>query len=150
MSNVHTFDAHNQVQLLLPPSTAASANSSWVAPFADGGGADRAVFMLVLGATTQDVTFKVTQALDSSGTTPKDITGAAIVALTSATDEKVVTIEIGPGAMDDANAYKYVRGEVTIASAGTSPYTLLLIKHRLRNSTVGSQHASYSQQIRVY
>ena len=60
-----------------PPASQVGANESWVQPFADGRGADRAVFMLIGGAIgTNDVVLQLWQTTDSPGTSAKVITGA--------------------------------------------------------------------------
>lgn len=148
MANVHTFDAHHKVDLLIVPAAQGSLNSSWVQPFADGGSSDRAVFMMVVGAVSANQNFKLTQALTSGGGTPKDITGAAITAITTSTDECVVTIEIAPGALDNLNGYTWVRAEVSVAG-GTPVWGLLMLKHRLRYPGVGGQPTAYRQAVIV-
>lgn len=149
MANVHTFNGSSQLDVLIVPATQGSLNTSYVAPFADGGGADRAVFKLTVGATTEDVSMALYQATDSAGTGRKAITGAAITTITSASDECVKTIEIGPGALDDVNGFKYVRAEVTVAAAGTTPYCVELIKHRLRYPGAVDQPSSYAEAVIV-
>lgn len=149
MTIAHTYDASNHLKLLIVPATQGSLNTSYVAPFADGGAANRAVFQITVGATTQDVTMALYQAQDSSGTGRKAITGASITAITSSTDECIKTIEISPGAMDDKNGFKYVRAEVVVASAGTTPYSVQLIKHFLRRAGLNDQDSSYAEAIIV-
>lgn len=149
MANVHTFSGSNLVQVLIVNATQGSLNTSYVAPFADGGSADRAVFKINIGATTQVLDMALYQATDAAGTGRKAITGAAITQVSSSTDEVVKTIEIGPGALDDKNDFKYVRAEITIASSGTTPYTVELIKHRLRYPGATDQHSSYAEAVVV-
>lgn len=147
MANEHTFAENNEVELLIVPAAQGSLNTSWRRPFADGGGAERVVYFLVIGATAGNTDFKLQEATTDGGT-PSDITGAAITALTTSTDEVMVSIEIGPGALDDLNGYKWVRGVVTVAS-GTPPYCVFSIKRRLRRPGEFTQPSSYSQQVLV-
>lgn len=148
----HTFNDNFNLKVLQAPATQGSFNSSWENPFTDG---NRSVYLLVVGATTENVSMKLTQATSSGGAGAKDITGAAIAAITSATDNVAVSIEIAPGALDptpdsDGNhQFKYVRAEVTVASAGTTPCTLLRLDHNLRYHGFSAQHATYSQQVQV-
>lgn len=149
MANVHTFNGSSKLSLLIVSAAQSSLNSSWISPFADGGGADRAVFILNIGVVSSStVAMKITQATDSSGTGAKDITDAAITAVTTSTDESLNTIEIGPGAMDDVNGFKFVRAEVTVG-AGTPVYSVTLLKHRLRYPGIGGQDTSYRQAVIV-
>lgn len=149
MANVHNFSESHIVRHLIVNATQGTTQSAWVDPFVSGE-ADRCVFMLILGATSENVDFSLTQATNTSAGGEKAITGASITTLTSSTDEVVVTIEIGPGALDDVNEFKYVSATVTVASAGTSPFAVLQINHRLRYPGIQSQHASYSQQVIVF
>ena len=145
----HNFDLNNKVDLLIVPADNGDVNTSYVQPFADSTGANGAVFMLVVGAAGGNVDFKLTQATTSGGAGAKDITGAAITALTTSTDECIVTIEIGPGALDDAGGFTYVRGEVTVAGSNTAIYGLVYIRHWLRYPGVGTQPTAYRQQVKV-
>lgn len=148
--NPHTFHLNSPVQLLIDPADQASANSSWVAPFASGYRAERAVFIMPVGTiAAEEIDLKITQATDSSGTGAKDITGAAITQITTAGGNEVVSIEIGPGALDDANGFKYVRAEVTVDNAGAEPYAVLLVKHRLRHAVSDAIDSTYSQYVVV-
>lgn len=148
MANVHTFNGSSKLQLLIVPAAQASLNTSWVSPFADGGGADRAVFLLTVGAIAGTVAMKITQATSSAGAGAKDITGAAITTVTTSTDESLNTIEIAPGALDDTNGFKWVRAEVTVVT-GTPVYSVTLLKHRLRYPGIGGQDTSYRQAVIV-
>jgi hypothetical protein len=154
MSNVHTFNGSNKVQLLIPCADNGDVNTSWVNPFSDGEGAERAVFLISVGTVGAQLDMTLYQAQDASGTGRKIITDAAITQVSSANDEKVATIEIGPGALDDPNGFKYVRAEVVVAGSATEEYTVLLIKHRLRYpgigwSGVGAQHSTYDEAVTV-
>lgn len=153
---VKTFDQHNLVTLLDPPADQAGAGSSWVSPFADGRGADRAIFMLVTGDVAADVTLTLTQATDSSGTDSKPIPGATLTVPAGNTGA-VSTIEIGPGALDnigdpaedDGNS-DFVWVQATVSTTGTELHTLLYIQHNLRYPGQFSQDATYLSQVRVY
>ena len=144
----HRFDENVYMDVLITNAAQGSANTSYVAPFADGGGANRAVFALVLGAAAGNVDFKLQQATNSSGGSVKDITGAAVTTITTSTDECLVTIEVTPSALDDINGFKYIRGVVTVAS-GTPAYTVLYIKHALRRAGEFTQGADYTQAVFV-
>lgn len=150
MANMHTFDLNFIVDYPIVSASQGSLNSAWVQPFADGAGGDRAVYMLVLGDTAQNLDMKLTQAVNSSGGSAKDITGAAITTITSSTDQKIVTIEIGPGALDDPNLFNYVRAEITIASSGVGIWGLVYLRYRLRTPGIQTQPSAYAQAVRVY
>jgi hypothetical protein len=145
----HTFDGSHKLQSLIIPVDQGDVNTSWVNPFSDGGGADRAVFVLFIGTVGGGATVDVAlfQATDAAGTGRKAITGADLTQITPANDEKLASIEIGPGALDDANGFKYVRAEVNCSA--TEIYGVFLIKHRLRYPGIGDQHTSYDDQVIV-
>lgn len=149
MANVHTFAENHIVGLLVAPVTGATSTTTYIAPFADGGGADRIAFFLAVGAITEEVDMKLVQATDSAGTGSKDITGASITQLTSATDEKLVSIEIGPGALDDLNGFKYVAAVITVDNSASELHTAWYVKHRLRYPGLRSQPSSYAEQVLV-
>lgn len=142
----HKFDENVFVDVLITNAAQGSLNTSYVTPFADGGGANRAVFALLIGAASADVDFKLEQATSSGGGGAKDVTGASITTITTSTDECFVTIELGPGALDDKNGYKYVRGVVTVAG-GTPVYSVLLFKHAMRRAGEFTQGSNYTQQV---
>lgn len=150
MTNIHSFDLNNLVDLPVVPATNGDTNTSWVQPFADGYGADRAVYVLVLGAAANTVDFKLTQATSSGGAGAKDITGATVTQITTSTDEGLWTIEIGPGALDDLNGFTYVRAEVTVGSTDTAVFGIMYIRHRLRRPGEYDQPTAYKQSVRVY
>lgn len=149
MANYNTFSENHQVQLLLAPADQGDLTTSYVAPFADGGGANRATFFAVIGATTEEFDMSLLQATDSSGTGSKAIAGAAITQITSSTDEVIVSIEIGPGALDDIGGFKYVAAQVVLDGSGTCPYTVFLVKHQLRRPGDFTQDATYAEAIEV-
>lgn len=153
---VKSFDQHNLVQLLDPPADQVGANSSWVQPFADGRGADRAVFMLVVGALdTNEVVLELWQAEDSAGLNAKVIPNTTVTIPVTSTGE-VVTVEIGPGALDNItdaadtgnSTFTWVQARVTTAAQNL--WTLVYFRHNLRYPGFYSQDATYSQQIRTY
>lgn len=149
MTSYHTFDANHKLQLLLPPADQGDVNTSWVSPFVVGE-ANRAVFMFVIGAVGANLDAKITQAQDSGGTGAKDITGAALTAITTTTDNVIATIELAPGSLDDVNGFTYVRAEVTVAGASTGIYAVVYMLHSLRYPIAGDQHSTYSQYVRAY
>jgi len=151
---IKSFDKNNLVVLLDPPASQVGANSSWVQPFADSKGADRAVFMLVTGIVgTNDVVLALYQAQDSGGTGAKVITGATVTAALGTTG-KIGTVEIGPGALDndpdsDGNStFSWVQARVTAASAEL--WTLIYIRHNLRYPGAHTQDATYLTPVTVY
>lgn len=149
MTSYHSFDANHKLELLLPPADQGDLNTSWVSPFVVGE-ANRAVFMFVIGAMGASLDAKITQATNSSGGSAKDITGAALTTITTATDNVIATIELAPGSLDDANGFTYVRAEVTVAGASTGIYAVIYMLHSLRYPIAGDQAATYSQYVRAY
>lgn len=146
---IHSFDKNNLLILLDPPASQVGANSSWLQPFADAKGADRAVYMLVTGIVASNtVAFELWQATTSGGAGAKVITGTTITPIQIASTGEIVTVEIGPGAVDDKNGYTWVQGRVT--SAAANPFTLIYIRHNLRYPGYYDQDATYTQQLRVY
>lgn len=151
---VKSFDQHNLVYLLDAPSNQVGANSSWVQPFADGKGADRAVFMLIAGAVgSNDVVLQLYQAQDNAGTGAKIITGAT-AQVTTTNANGVCTVEIGPGALDNVvdedgkSTFTWVQARVTASSA--EDWTLLYFQHNLRYPGKYDQDATYVQITRLY
>ena len=151
MANVHTFNGSNRLRQLIGLAAQGSLNTNWINPFASSGSngdADRAVFVIWVGTLSDDVDAKVTQAQDATGTGAKDITGAVWTTFTTTEDERFRSVEIGPGALDDANGFSFVRVEVTVAS-GTPVYGVFQINHRLRYPGIGGQDATYDEQVIV-
>jgi hypothetical protein len=71
----------------------------------------------VLG-TSATVDAKLQQALDSSGTSAKDITGKAITQIVKATgDNKQVLINVKPEELDTVNGFGFVRLLLTVGVA---------------------------------
>jgi hypothetical protein len=151
VNTAKTFHLSQKYSLEIPFASQASSNSSWVAPFADGGFSGVATFFLTVGAITQNVTFKLTQAQDSSGTGAKDITGAVLAtAFTSSTDNATRSIAVQPGALDDANGFKYIRAEVTVSGGASEIYGVQLVLGDLRyNPPFWTQDATYTAQVTV-
>jgi hypothetical protein len=60
------------------------------------------------------------QALDSSGTSAKDITGKAIIQIVKATgDNKQALINVKPEELDTVNGFGFVRLSVTVGVAAS-------------------------------
>ena len=73
----------------------------------------------VLG-TSATVDAKLQQALDSSGTSAKDITGKAITQIVKATgDNKQALINVKPEELDTVNGFGFVRVTVTVGVAAS-------------------------------
>lgn len=151
---IKSFDQNNLVILLDPPAAQAGANSSWLQPFADSKGADRAVFMLVSGIVSNaDVVLALYQAKNSSGGSAAAISGATSTISNPSTGE-IVTVEIGPGALSadvlsDGNSdFDWVQARVTANSGDV--WGLIYIRHNLRYPGYFDQDATYSDQVRVY
>ena len=73
----------------------------------------------VLG-TSATVDAKLQQALDSSGTSAKDITGKAITQIVKATgDNKQALINVKPEELDTVNGFGFVRLSVTVGVAAS-------------------------------
>ena len=73
----------------------------------------------VLG-TSATVDAKLQQALDSSGTSVKDITGKAITQIVKATgDNKQALINVKPEELDTVNGFGFVRLSVTVGVAAS-------------------------------
>lgn len=146
---MHTFDKSVKIRSLIVNADNGDLNTPWVQPFSGGASADRAVFMISVGTVGAQLDMALYQATDAAGTGRKAITGAALTQVDSNNDESIKTIEIGPGALDDKNGFKYVRAEVVVAGSATEVYTVALIQHRLRYPGIDDQHASYDEQVVV-
>lgn len=153
MANVHTFDGSHKVRSLIDPAAQGTLNSAWVAPFSTSGragDADRAVFFLFTGTLDADDTIDVEiwRAKDASGTDAELIPGAVLTQVTDENDEAIKSIEIGPGAMSDAEGFTHVQAQVTVAN-GTPVWGLFQINHRLRYPGTGGQDETYDEQVIV-
>lgn len=147
MSNIHSFDKHFMPKLVVPPASQASANSAWELAFADSAVADRFLALVFWGAVGTSIISKVTQATDSGGTGAKDITGAVFAAAITAAN-RFGTIDLGPGALDNANGFKYVRVETTVV--GTVVWGVITMRYSLRHTGRLTQDTTYAATIRVY
>jgi hypothetical protein len=77
---------------------------------------------------TATLNAKFQQASDSGGTGAKDVTGAAITALTQAgtDDNKQALINLDQGSLDFNNGFRYVRLSVTLGTAGADAAAFVL------------------------
>ena len=102
-----------------PASQAAGAASTGWVPVANYFGFLALVQTGVLG-TSATVDAKLQQALDSSGTSAKDITGKAITQFVKATgDNKQALINVKPEELDTVNGFGFVRLSVTVGLAAS-------------------------------
>jgi hypothetical protein len=102
-----------------PASQAAGAASTGWVPVANYFGFLALVQTGVLG-TSGTVDAKLQQALDSSGTGAKDISGKAITQIVKATgDNKQALINVKPEELDTVNGFGFVRLSVTVGVAAS-------------------------------
>ena len=96
----------------------------------------------VLG-TSATVDAKLQQALDSSGTGAKDISGKAITQIVKATgDNKQVLVNVKPEELDTVNGFGFVRLTVTVGvAASITSAQLLGVNPRYAPAEVGNQAA---------
>jgi hypothetical protein len=96
----------------------------------------------VLG-TSATVDAKLQQALDSSGTGAKDISGKAITQIVKATgDNKQVLVNVKPEELDTVNGFGFVRLTVTVGvAASITSAQLLGVNPRYAPADVGNQAA---------
>ena len=96
----------------------------------------------VLG-TSATVDAKLQQALDSSGTGAKDISGKAITQIVKATgDNKQVLVNVKPEELDTVNGFGFVRVTVTVGvAASITSDQLLGVNPRYAPADVGNQAA---------
>ena len=96
----------------------------------------------VLG-TSATVDAKLQQALDSSGTGAKDISGKAITQIVKATgDNKQVLVNVKPEELDTVNGFGFVRVTVTVGvAASITSAQLLGVNPRYAPADVGNQAA---------
>jgi hypothetical protein len=96
----------------------------------------------VLG-TSATVDAKLQQALDSSGTSAKDISGKAITQIVKATgDNKQVLVNVKPEELDTVNGFGFVRVTVTVGvAASITSAQLLGVNPRHAPADVGNQAA---------
>ena len=96
----------------------------------------------VLG-TSATVDAKLQQALDSSGTSAKDITGKAITQIVKATgDNKQALVNVKPEELDTVNGFGFVRVIVTVGvAASITSAQLLGVNPRYAPADLGNQAA---------
>lgn len=125
-----------------PASQAAGAASTGWVPVANYFGFLALVQTGVLG-TSGTVDAKLQQALDSSGTGAKDISGKAITQIVKATgDNKQVLVNVKPEELDTVNGFGFVRVTVTVGVATSITSAQLLgVNPRYAPADVGNQAA---------
>jgi hypothetical protein len=125
-----------------PASQAAGAASTGWVPVANYFGFLALVQTGVLG-TLATVDAKLQQALDSSGTGAKDISGKAITQIVKATgDNKQVLVNVKPEELDTVNGFAFVRVTVTVGvAASITSAQLLGVNPRYAPADVGNQAA---------
>ena len=96
----------------------------------------------VLG-TSATVDAKLQQALDSSGTSAKDITGKAITQIVKATgDNKQLLINVKPEELDTVNGFGFVRLLLTVGVAPSQTSAQMLgLNSRFAPADVSNQAA---------
>ena len=125
-----------------PASQAAGALSTGWVSVANHLGFLAVVQTGVLG-TAATVDAKLQQALDSSGTGAKDISGKAITQIVKATgDNKQALINIKPEELDTVNGFGFVRVTVTVGvAASITGAQLLGVNPRYAPADAGNQAA---------
>jgi len=125
-----------------PASQAAGAASTGWVPVANYFAFLAVVQTGVLG-TSATVDAKLQQALDSSGTGAKDISGKAITQIVKATgDNKQVLVNVKPEELDTVNSFGFVRVTVTVGvAASITSAQLLGVNPRYAPADVGNQAA---------
>lgn len=97
---------------------AGTVSTGWI-PMADFTRLMAVIQTGVLGASAT-VDAKLQQAVDSSGTSVKDITGKAITQIVKATgDGKQAIVTVGAAELDVNNAFNYVRLSITVGTAAS-------------------------------
>ena len=125
-----------------PASQAAGALSTGWVSVANHLGFLAVVQTGVLG-TSATVDAKLQQALDSSGTGAKDISGKAITQIVKATgDNKQALINIKPEELDTVNGFGFVRVTVTVGvAASITSVQLLGVNPRFAPADAANQAA---------
>jgi hypothetical protein len=120
---------------------AGSLNTGWVSVANHLG--FLAVVQTGLLGTSATVDAKLQQALDSSGTGAKDITGRAIIQIVKANgDNKQALINLKPEDLDTVNGFGFVRVTVTVGvAASITSAQLLGVNPRYAPADVGNQAA---------
>jgi hypothetical protein len=118
-----------------------AASTGWV-PVANYFGFLVQVQTGVLGPSAT-VDAKLQQALDSSGTGTKDISGKSITQIVKATgDNKQVLVNLKPEELDTVNSFGFVRVTVTVGvAASLTSAQLLGVNPRYAPADVGNQAA---------
>lgn len=150
-----TYDQNILDSILIVPASRTSVNSSWVQPFADGRGAERAVFKVVAGAVSgNDITAELWEAKDSNGTSARVMAGSQIIIPDASTGEQQ-TIEIGPNKLsqpnydEDGNS-EYTWVQLRVTSAGAQLFGAFYIRHELRDAGYYAQDETYPVALRLY
>jgi hypothetical protein len=137
-----TFHENVEVDVLEIPATITTNTSSYLSMEEY----ESAIFFMSIGATDDTVDMKVVQATDSSGTSSKDITGAAITQLTGSDDNKYASIEIHESDLDIQNSFTHVATTVTIA--GTTTGTVWCNRYPSESAPL-TQPTAYTEQVDV-
>jgi hypothetical protein len=118
-----------------------AASTAWV-PVANYFGLLAMVQTGVLG-TSATVDAKLQQAVDSAGTSAKDIGGKAITQIVKATgDNKQALINVKPEDLDTVNGFGFVRVTVTVGvAASVTSAQLLGVNPRYAPADAGNQAA---------
>lgn len=146
----HSYAMSVKDTVAIVPAAQGSLNTAWVTPFSGAGAANRAVYKIFVGTISSGtISMALYQATDGGGTGRKAIVGAAITDFTTATDERMRSVEISPGALDADDGFIYVRAEV-IVSTGTPVWMVELVKHWLRNPGLGGQDSTYDQAVECF
>lgn len=139
---MRTFHENVRVDVLVDPAALGTTISSYL----DMVDYDRCVFLMAIGATDNTLDLKVVQATDSSGTSVKDITNAAITQLTGSDDNEYVSVEVDQTALDIANSFTHVAAQPT--AAGTTTGVIIAMRYHAGSMPV-TQPAAYSEQVTV-
>lgn len=145
----HEFFVNVAPEILLAfaaPKT--SANSSWFQPFQSDPYCNRYAVLLYNTAVGTTLDMGIQQAQDSSGTGAKNIadsasTALAITQLVAADDNYLVSLDFGPGALDEKNGFTYVQVQVT--ASGTCNWGVLGFRYFLRQPGQFNWTSTYYQ-----
>lgn len=121
----------------------ATVNGEWVY----AGNAVRLFALLSAGALAASVNAKLQQATDNAGTGAKDVTNAAIAALTAADGNKHVSIDLDPDKLDTAGGFGWVRLSVTAGAGACLVAGMVLAESRHQPA---AQPTAYVQTVSVY
>lgn len=149
MAANHTLTDSVDFTQLLPPASR-NAGAATGTTYADMAGFEGGVVLIDVGALGSSATLdvQVKQATDSSGTSSKALTGAALTQLTQASNDgsnKLYAIEFRSTQLDLNNGFRFVQVTVTVATAACV-YSAILIRHRGRLYPVVT---SLTQQVKV-